>query len=184
MVPRVGGRIAIPRREKEQLRRLIRKGERKAERMAEQISPRLGKAARKTFHLRDRMEDTVQRLEDTATNAKEAVRPVAWLRSCFQSEQIPPRAAHIKVLRAGYSHHGIYFGDGKVIHSYKGEVRIDPVEKFSKGNKVLTLPNRESPAHYSEQEIVDRALRRQGENRYNLIFNNCEHFARWCRCGD
>jgi len=63
-------------------------------------------------------------------------------------------------------------------------VRIDPVEKFSRGHKVLTLSNQESPAHYGEREIIDRALRRHGEDRYNLIFNNCEHFARWCRCGD
>jgi hypothetical protein len=28
-----------------------------------------------------------------------------------------------------------------------------------------------------------RALGRLGEQRYNLIFNNCEHFAHWCKTG-
>jgi len=30
---------------------------------------------------------------------------------------------------------------------------------------------------------VHRALGRLGEQRYNLIFNNCEHFAHWCKTG-
>ena len=30
---------------------------------------------------------------------------------------------------------------------------------------------------------MDRALSRLGENKYNLIFNNCEHFAIWCKTG-
>ena len=35
-------------------------------------------------------------------------------------------------------------------------------------------------AKYSENEIVRRAYSRIGEKGYYLIFNNCEHFARWC----
>jgi hypothetical protein len=30
---------------------------------------------------------------------------------------------------------------------------------------------------------LQRALGRLGEQRYNLIFNNCEHFAHWCKTG-
>jgi hypothetical protein len=36
---------------------------------------------------------------------------------------------------------------------------------------------------YSPEETVQRALGRLGENKYNLVFNNCEHFAIWCKTG-
>lgn len=36
---------------------------------------------------------------------------------------------------------------------------------------------------YSPKETVARALSRMGEDKYNLIFNNCEHFAVWCKTG-
>lgn len=36
---------------------------------------------------------------------------------------------------------------------------------------------------YSGKETVQRAYSRLGENKYSLIFNNCEHFALWCKTG-
>ena len=36
---------------------------------------------------------------------------------------------------------------------------------------------------YSENETVKRAYSRIGECNYNLINNNCEHFAIWCKTG-
>jgi hypothetical protein len=36
---------------------------------------------------------------------------------------------------------------------------------------------------YSGKETVERARSRLGEDKYNLIFNNCEHFAVWCKTG-
>jgi hypothetical protein len=36
---------------------------------------------------------------------------------------------------------------------------------------------------YSPSETVQRAKSRIGENKYSLIFNNCEHFAIWCKTG-
>jgi len=33
-------------------------------------------------------------------------------------------------------------------------------------------------------EVVERAMSRIGEEEYDLVFNNCEHFARWCKTGD
>ena len=36
---------------------------------------------------------------------------------------------------------------------------------------------------YSPQETVKRALSRVGEDKYNLLLNNCEHFAVWCKTG-
>lgn len=36
---------------------------------------------------------------------------------------------------------------------------------------------------YSPQDTIDRARIRVGEKKYNLIWNNCEHFAIWCKTG-
>ena len=36
---------------------------------------------------------------------------------------------------------------------------------------------------YLPQETVNRAISRVGEDKYNLLFNNCEHFAIWCKTG-
>ncbi len=36
---------------------------------------------------------------------------------------------------------------------------------------------------YSPEETVLRAKSRIGEDKYSLIFNNCEHFAIWCKTG-
>ena len=36
---------------------------------------------------------------------------------------------------------------------------------------------------YSAEETVKRAKARIGETEYSLFFNNCEHFAIWCKTG-
>lgn len=36
---------------------------------------------------------------------------------------------------------------------------------------------------YSPEETIERARERLGEAKYNLFFNNCEHFAIWCKTG-
>lgn len=36
---------------------------------------------------------------------------------------------------------------------------------------------------YSPEETVQRARSKIGERQYNLVFNNCEHFAVWCKTG-
>ena len=41
---------------------------------------------------------------------------------------------------------------------------------------------------YSPEETVERAKSQlgkgeEGEDKYNLVFNNCEHFALWCKTG-
>ena len=36
---------------------------------------------------------------------------------------------------------------------------------------------------YSPEETVARARSKIGEDEYNLILNNCEHFAIWCKTG-
>ena len=36
---------------------------------------------------------------------------------------------------------------------------------------------------FSPEETVERAKSRLGEDKYSLPFNNCEHFALWCKTG-
>lgn len=36
---------------------------------------------------------------------------------------------------------------------------------------------------FSAEETIQRARKRLGEENYNLVTNNCEHFAMWCKTG-
>jgi len=88
-----------------------------------------------------------------------------------------------------YTHHGIYSGNGNVIHyHYDGvdnicvhEVTLD---EFSQGNKIYIYTEKASPIKYTPEEAIRRAESRMYESEYNLIINNCENFVRWCRFGD
>ena len=83
-----------------------------------------------------------------------------------------------------YQHHGIDIGDGSVIHYRKPSEIIEQTswEIFSRGNKVYI---RQYPQGFSflPEFVTKRAISRLGENNYNLLFNNCEHFATWCKTG-
>lgn len=37
---------------------------------------------------------------------------------------------------------------------------------------------------YTAEETIRRARERLGEEQYNLVTNNCEHFAMWCKTGE
>ena len=78
-------------------------------------------------------------------------------------------------------HHGIYCGDDEVIHYVNGK-RIDKTQlcKFAKKQRIHIKRHRKS---FSQTRVVKRAKRRLGERNYNLAFNNCEHFANWCKTG-
>jgi hypothetical protein len=101
----------------------------------------------------------------------------------------PPLGAHLVTPRHGYSHHGIYVGDGKVVHyaGFAGSLRRGPVEevsltRFAAGYEVLLEPS--AAPVYVRNEAVRRARSRLGENRYRLLTNNCEHFCAWCLYGE
>ena len=47
----------------------------------------------------------------------------------------------------------------------------------------LCLKKRNEFKLYSPKETMERALSRVGEDKYNLLLNNCEHFAIWCKTG-
>ncbi|MGB3533026.1 MAG: lecithin retinol acyltransferase family protein [Microcoleaceae cyanobacterium] len=81
-----------------------------------------------------------------------------------------------------YEHHGIDCGDGSVIHYRKPSEIIErtSVTTFSRNNPVYV---RQYPVRYIADTTIQRAESRLGENQYNLLFNNCEHFATWCVTG-
>jgi Lecithin retinol acyltransferase len=101
------------------------------------------------------------------------------------------RGDHIRAGHPWTPHHdGIYLGDGLVIHMTGGtpdrgkagaRVQIDSVERFAAGRPVTV---RRYHGTRDPDEIIARAMSQLGEGNYNLIFNNCQHFARWCTTGD
>ena len=48
---------------------------------------------------------------------------------------------------------------------------------------IYTFLNSENGKLYSPEETVARARSKIGESNYNLILDNCEHFAIWCKTG-
>ncbi len=101
---------------------------------------------------------------------------------------------HIYTYCTGFTHHGIYIGYDKVIHYgtpsgrdkklSNAEICIVSLEEFSDGKDVYPKSEFESPVKYSRIDVYLRAHSKTGENKYNLAFNNCENFARWCRNGN
>ena len=54
----------------------------------------------------------------------------------------------------------------------RGEYRLEDGLYLIKHDKCL-----------SAEDVVKRARSRLGENEYHLFYNNCEHFAMWCKTG-
>lgn len=86
--------------------------------------------------------------------------------------------------RIGYTHHGIYIGRNRVIHYggfsddiSGGPIAVVSLDRFSSGRGyvVVAHPNMK----YAKQEVIERALSRVGEDKYDLGSNNCEHFVFW-----
>jgi cell wall-associated NlpC family hydrolase len=96
---------------------------------------------------------------------------------------------HICVRRRGrfYTHHGIYMGNGKVVH-FAGSIRekIDPVvqetdlSRFLKGE---ILRRRDYKQRLPASETIRIAREQLSDGSYSMIWNNCEHFATYCATG-
>lgn len=92
---------------------------------------------------------------------------------------------HLVTPRTGYTHHGLYVGDGKVIHYAgladglsRGAIELCSLDEFRAGCPVRV---REHLLRvYDRGESVERAYSRLGENLYSVFLNNCEHFVTWC----
>ena len=87
-------------------------------------------------------------------------------------------------LNGVYEHHGVDCGDNTVIHYRKPSEIIErtSLETFTRGKRIYVRYYPEGFC-FIPDVVVARAQSRLGENKYNLLFNNCEHFATWCKTG-
>jgi lecithin:retinol acyltransferase len=99
-----------------------------------------------------------------------------------------PLGAHLTTQRSGYVHHGLYIGNGRVIHyaGLKAMWRRGPIEEVSLdefgAGRGWQVNQRAAPA-FLGHDAVERARTRLGEDRYRIWSNNCEHFVEWCLSG-
>jgi len=112
--------------------------------------------------------------------------PASWN---IADDDDPLPGSHLVTPRHGYHHHGIYLGEGTVIHYaglcrslHRGPVEEVSIAHFAAGHEIWIKPN--PYPKYRCQETVQRARSRLGENRYHLLTNNCEHFCSWCVYGE
>lgn len=100
-------------------------------------------------------------------------------------------------LFAGLTHHGIYVGNGRVVHwdsgvsgrvgvvalvfgPTKARVRLTSLARFTSGRRPRVRRYRRA---LDGRTVVARARGRIGERGYDLLANNCEQFAAWCKTG-
>jgi len=125
----------------------------------------------------------LERIEQTMelkTDRSRSVRPT-------ESDLLP--GDHISVKRKSrfYTHHGIYIGDRKVIHTTGSlrekvdpEVRETDLSRFLKGG-ILKRPVYEKRLPASE--TIRIAKEQLSNKNFSMIWNNCEHFATYCATG-
>jgi hypothetical protein len=90
-----------------------------------------------------------------------------------------------------YTHHGIYIGNGQVVH-YAGlsddpdadgtKIQVVTLEGFHGGNGYWLVPHPLAP--FAGEKVVERARSRLGEDGYSVCANNCEHFCNWAIDGN
>ena len=89
----------------------------------------------------------------------------------------------------GYTHHGVYVGNGIVVHYAgladglnAGPVEQRPLEEFTCGKGYSIKVH--ASAKFTGEQAAGRAQSRIGEQLYCVFSNNCEHFCEWCINGD
>lgn len=98
-----------------------------------------------------------------------------------------PLGAHIYAprMKGVYNHHGIYVGNDEVVQYSgfskgfcSGPVNKVSLEEFLDGNVEFCMREYANPI-YSPSYVVERAIKRIGEDDYCVFRRNCEHFATW-----
>lgn len=107
----------------------------------------------------------------------------------------PQKGDHIRVFVNEYYHHGIYIGNNEVVQfgypnnvfQKNEDVKVvrTTLEEFHQGKVVevcfydeLTKMKLRNP-----DDIVSYAICKLGEGGYDVLHNNCEHFATECTMG-
>ena len=127
----------------------------------------------------------------------------------YPASETPSKGDIICVSRGWYLHYGIFNNRRSVIHyssdtsdiSLKNIVMETTFCRFLDGEIKYMVPDFESgiarclrqdkvmiPGNcqgdvFSPEAVVRRAKSMIGVQHYNLFFNNCEHFAFWCKTG-
>lgn len=108
----------------------------------------------------------------------------------------PYKGAHIRVKFHDFFHHGIYISHDCVVQfglpmdvysePEKVKVLVSSLEEFCKDESIFEVrvySKDELLRKRSDEEIGDYALSCVGMGGYNLLNNNCEHFANLCVFG-
>jgi hypothetical protein len=66
------------------------------------------------------------------------------------------------------------------LHTMEAESRKNGFTATESRTQRVNTP---APANFTPDEILARAASRRGEDLFDIGFNNCEHFATWCRSG-
>lgn len=95
-----------------------------------------------------------------------------------------------------YYHMGIYIGNEQVIHfagpdahrltdASMATIRQDSLEHFAMQGKIEVRDYSfiERFKKHSRKKTVEKAKEHLGEGGYDIIYNNCEHFANLCVFG-
>ena len=126
--------------------------------------------------------------------------------SAKTNEKCPGSAGDLIVFqRATHKHYAVNVGNEEIVHltsagelnsfnvvlgiaghvsSANSSIAVIKKEKYNafykEGDKVYVEKRGRLPVW----EIVERATSKVDEEGYDLLFRNCEHFARWCCCGE
>lgn len=106
---------------------------------------------------------------------------------------LPYKGAHIRIKIHDFFHHGIYIDDNRVVqfgrpmdiydHPEKVKViytTLDEFKSFGDNFGVRIYSKEEMLDKNDDAEIARIAVSKIGTDGYNLIHNNCEHFANLC----
>jgi hypothetical protein len=110
---------------------------------------------------------------------------------CFYLSAGDHLSRPIQYTRGRATHHGIYVGNGNVIHFTKTMMKQDAViamtsfEEFMDNfpEDDLILVEYEGPT-LSSRRAVRKAIELLHTKEYNLMHNNCEHFVTECITGE
>ncbi len=103
--------------------------------------------------------------------------------------------------KSRYEHWAVCVGEDKIVHyqppkgsnGLRAKLNSGVIQETLQGymgrrgegvtvrlGKLSSVDRKDFPALYPEV-VVERARSKVGKKGYNLIWNNCEHFAKWCK---